>query len=142
MNGCGAYVCASDIDNCWDCLGGVGTPASGQYAWSPSSDEYGKCVATCMEAPADASCYPAKNFANGFAGFDPSICDEIAPSHESECQRIGSNCKKCLKYQCAWSVGECHDDCMSAPANAACYQCQDAKRNRDNICSNEEVAIA
>mmetsp|Transcript_9318 Transcript_9318/g.20376 ORF Transcript_9318/g.20376 Transcript_9318/m.20376 type:complete len:299 (-) Transcript_9318:2488-3384(-) len=142
MNGCGAYVCASDIDNCWDCLGGEGTPASGQYAWSPSSGENGECVASCMGAPADASCYPAKNFANGFQGYDPSICYDIAPPPESECQSIGSNCKKCLKRDCAWSVGECHDDCMSAPADASCYQGQNAKRDRDTICSDEEVAFA
>ena len=138
MDGCGATKCASEIDNCYDCLGGSGTPASGQYAWSPSSGENGECVSSCMDmaVPADASCYPAENFYTS-GGYDPSICDEIgAPS---KCESIGTNCKKCLKSDCAWSVGDCYDDCMDAPADASCYQGKQYKQQRSSICDDEMV---
>ncbi|KAL7472115.1 hypothetical protein ACHAXS_012440 [Conticribra weissflogii] len=140
MDGCGATKCASEISNCWDCLS-TGAPAFGQYAWSPSSGTNGACIASCMDAPADASCYPGKNPYNPYNGYESKDCNNIVPP--PTCASYGGNCKKCLKNDCAWSVGECHEDCMSAPADAACWQGQSAKRNRDSICSSEgEVAFA
>eukprot|EP00804_Cyclotella_cryptica_P004703 CCRYP_019116-RA/>CCRYP_019116-RA protein AED:0.08 eAED:0.08 QI:0/0.66/0.75/1/1/1/4/365/330 len=70
MKGCGATVCASDLLVCEDCLGGPGTPASGQYSWSPYTNE---CVVDCMLAPADAPCYKSKSNYDP-NGYDPSIC--------------------------------------------------------------------
>lgn len=71
--GCGATVCAAEITTCEECLGGSGTDASGQYSWSPYTNE---CVEDCMFAPADASCFKAKSSYDP-SGYDPSICDEI-----------------------------------------------------------------
>ena len=77
MEGCGAFVCAAEIDTCEACLGGPGTDASGQYSWSPYTNE---CVEDCMFAPADAPCFKAKSSYDP-SGYDPSICDEINKMH-------------------------------------------------------------
>eukprot|EP00970_Alexandrium_tamarense_P003365 scaffold529_cov196-Alexandrium_tamarense.AAC.61 len=77
MDGCGAQVCASELTICADCLGGPGTDASGQYSWSPYSGAAGECLNSCMDAPADASCYPGKTIFDQ-TGYDPSICPSIS----------------------------------------------------------------
>jgi len=181
MNGCGATVCPSDLTTCADCLGGEGTAASGQYAWSPSSGHTGECVASCMDAPADAACFKSKSHLDPGKGYDSSICPSISvcrtkegcgdclkhgtcawsedkcydscqdydvardtPCYEgkyyspsnvcSVCASIGNNCQKCMKKGCAWSVGECMDDCRYAPADAACFQKPNYGKE---ICSRE-----
>ena len=77
QHGCGASVCAAEITTCEECLGGSGTDASGQYSWSPYTNE---CVEDCMFAPADAPCFKAKSSLDP-TGYDPSICDEINNTH-------------------------------------------------------------
>jgi hypothetical protein len=77
MAGCGAQVCAAEINTCKKCLGGPGTSASGQYSWSPYTNE---CVEDCIFAPADAPCYKGKSSADP-SGYDPSICAKINDMH-------------------------------------------------------------
>ncbi|EED91224.1 predicted protein [Thalassiosira pseudonana CCMP1335] len=185
MDGCGAQVCASELTICADCLGGPGTDASGQYSWSPYSGAAGECLNSCMDAPADASCYPGKTIFDQ-TGYDPSICpsisvcrkksscgecladgacawsegscfdscmddevpadgscfegkiytpDEACPAEESVCKKK-NGCSACLKAECSFSVGDCYDDCMDAPADASCF---DGNRYTPRqVCDGEE----
>jgi len=118
MDGCGASVCAEDIDNCYDCLGGPGTDASGQYSWSPSSGNSGECLESCMDAPADAACYKGRSSADP-SGYKPDICPSI-----SVC-RSKNTCFDCLEDgACAWSAGSCYDSCSEddVPMDTSCYE--------------------
>jgi hypothetical protein len=115
MNGCGASVCAADLYTCNDCLGGVGTDSSGQYSWSPYTNE---CVEDCMHAPADAPCYKGKSSVDP-SGYDPSICPEIsdsptpAPFALIENCSDASDCDSCLDAgsNCMWwsDIGYCEE---------------------------------
>ncbi|KAL7530801.1 hypothetical protein ACHAWF_003525 [Thalassiosira exigua] len=119
MDGCGASVCASDLDTCADCLGGSGTPAAGQYSWSPFSGAAGECLESCRDAPADAPCYAAKSHLDPSKGYEPTICPSI-----SVC-RSKSSCTDCLEGgACAWSTGSCYDSCneYDVPADASCFE--------------------
>ena len=150
MEGCGATVCASDLDTCETCLGGPGYAAAGQYAWVP---ETGECVGSCDEAPADASCFQGKSIDNP-EGYDRSICDDIVqscpvPDDNGSCDfeptrpyKCGQdfNClytKDCLAEAAGFDVDE---DCCQAPDPAACgliYQpqiCGSKQCPYDNLC--------
>ena len=117
MEGCGATVCPSDIDTCKDCLGGPGTPASGQYSWSP---EFNECLTSC-DVIADASCYKGKSSADP-SGYDPTICSDISDSPTpsptiglpiDQCSE-GWDCESCLSNpDCTWfqDIGYCETGC-------------------------------
>ena len=122
MDGCGATVCASELETCADCLGGVGTPASGQYFWSPFAGAAGECLESCDDGPADATCYKGKSATDPTNGYDPSICPSI-----SVC-RSKSSCTECLQGgACAWSEGSCYDSCSeyNVPQDVACFEGKD-----------------
>ena len=107
MEGCGATVCPSDLDTCESCLGGSGTPASGQYSWSPDFDS---CLTDCSVV-ADASCYKAKSSQDP-TGYDPSICEEIANTVD-QCSGA-TDCESCLSNsECTWfaDLGYCETMC-------------------------------
>ncbi len=132
LNGCGATKCASEITTCRDCLT-VDAPAYGQYSWS-----VGKCFPSCANAPADAACYPGRYVEGAMKTYESSDCSKIDGGRQkATCSSISSNCNKCLKEGCAWSVGKCHNDCRSAPADAACSQGKSATKNRSNICASD-----
>lgn len=109
-------VCRTFTD-CSMCLEG------GACAWSE-----GSCYESCMDddVPADASCFEGKTFTPSEAGC-PVDCRGI------------TGCSKCLKQdECAWSSGECFNDCMDAPADAACYPGSDFGKS---VCNVEELDV-
>merc|ERR1719356_1535353 len=118
MDGCGASVCAEDIDSCTDCLGGPSTAASGQYFWSPYLGDSGECVEDCGDSsvPADAPCYKGKSSSDP-SGSDP---EDVCPA---ECSTFDGKCNKCLENGCNWSgdAQACGDSCQDLPADADCW---------------------
>lgn len=118
MEGCGASICPEDIDTCKDCLGGPSSPASGQFSWSPYTDE---CLSDCMWGPADAPCYKAKS-SDDPSGYGPEICFEISESPTpsptislpiDQCSD-GWNCESCTSNsECTWfaDLGHCETMC-------------------------------
>jgi len=132
MNGCGASVCAADIDTCADCLGGEGTPAGGQYSWSPYSDDGGACVEDCSDftiVPADAPCYQAAG-PNNPGGSGPESCP-------ATCRDYGGKCKRCLNHGCSYSTEAdvCEDSCFDLPADADCWGGPDGATPSRATCS-------
>lgn len=130
MEGCGATICPSRIFNCEDCLALEGSDAAGQYAWVPETNE---CVGTCLDAPADASCYQARSIDNP-NGYDPSICrdleqEECPDRNPSQCRFDPSRPYVCgSEYECpmdnlcavdAAGYDEL-EDCCQAPDPAGC----------------------
>jgi len=100
MDGCGASFCAADASSCRQCLG---LDAKNQYAWSPDTNE---CVASCMDAPADAACFAGTDY-------DESVCP--APTTCEDC--LGSS----GDYAWVPDADECVMSCVDAPADAACF---------------------
>merc|ERR1719356_110273 len=134
MDGCGASVCAEDIDSCTDCLGGPSTAASGQYFWSPYLGDSGECVEDCGDSsvPADAPCYKGKSSSDP-SGSDP---EDVCPA---ECSTFDGKCKKCLENGCNWSgdAQACGDSCQDLPADADCWGPGGGTPNH-RTCSNSE----
>lgn len=106
LEGCGATVCPSEIDTCEECLGGPGTPASGQWSWSPDANE---CLTDCMVI-ADASCYRARSLSDP-EGYTPDFCQGFAEALD-QCQ--GKDCQSCTSNsECTWfaELGYCETMC-------------------------------
>ena len=102
MDGCGASTCAADISTCSECLGQL---QHRQNAWSPDDST---CYESCMDAPADAACFP---------GTDYGV--EVCPCNERSCE-------DCMEGDsCAWSPDaqdpKCLNDCSEGPADASCF---------------------
>jgi len=150
MGGCGATVCADDITTCYECLGGPGFAASGQYAWVP---EISACVPSCDEAPADASCFKGKSSADPDDGYDPSICEDFedtCPSNDNgQCDFEPNNPHVCFgcSYEnicLAEAAGyDIDNDCCQSPNPSACgliFQpliCGSKQCRYDNLCLAE-----
>lgn len=126
LDGCGATVCPSEIDTCEECLGGPGTPASGQWSWSPDANE---CLTDCMVI-ADASCYHARSLSDP-EGYTPDFCQGFAEALD-QCK--GTNCESCTSNsECTWfaELGYCETMCgmngcgatICAAETTTCEEC-------------------
>jgi len=73
-------VCAYKCTTYEDRFGGSGTPASGQYSWSPCDNT---CFEDSMWAPADAPCYKGKSSYDPTA-YDSSICLSVSCARDND----------------------------------------------------------